>query len=161
MHDVTMNFSLKPLTLFAMVCALAAPALRADDAPPPPPPQDGAPAHAGHMKEHRLKQLVDKLNLTADQQSQVSAILDKVEAKLKAIHDDASIAREDKRAQANEARKAGDVEIRALLTPDQQKIFDTLKPERGPHEKGKRSHEAPPPGDEVPPPPPPPQDKAT
>jgi len=129
-----------------------APVLRADDNAAQPPPAASAPAPHG-MAAHRLKQLETKLQLTADQKPKVAAILNALDVKLRSIRTDDSIARADKRAKAEETRKAADAEIRALLTPDQQKIFDTLKPERPPHGKDK-PHDGPPPEDAPPPAPP-------
>ena len=135
----------KTLILFALGGALLAPVLRADDSANQSPPAASSPAHAGHsMREHRLQQLETKLQLTADQKPKVAAILDALDTKLRAIRSDASIERADKRTKSVDARKAADADIRALLTPDQQKIFDTLKPERPPHGKD-QPHDAPPP----------------
>lgn len=147
-----MKFHFKTLTLLTIGCVLASPVMRAEDTPPPP-PAEMPHGHAGHgMVEHRLKQLDEKLHLTDDQKTKIATIYSSLETKLKAIRGDESLSREEKRAKAMDAMKSVHDEVRALLTADQQKIFDTMKPERPPHEKG-RPHDGPPPPDAPPPPP--------
>ena len=104
---------------------------RAADAPPPPagedqpPPPEGGPRgrRGGRMMVERLK---EKLNLTAAQVEQIKAIFADQMQQFKALHEDTSIADDDKRAKAHSLREAGRQKIRAVLTVDQQTIFDTL-----------------------------------
>jgi len=94
-----------------------------------------------------MQQWKDKLGLTDDQ---VSKITDIVKAQGKAMQDirnDDSLSDDDKRDKFNELRKSTREQVRAILTPDQQKIFDTLPP------LGRRR---PPPDGGTPPPAPPP-----
>ncbi len=154
-----MNIRRKTITLLALTCVLTSPVLRADDTPPPPPPADQPPpppAEHGHdrmkkMREHRLQMLDEKLHLAADQKTQIEAIFTKADEQGRAIRQDESLAPEDKRAKSRDLRKATHDQIRAVLTADQQKIFDTLKEDRPPHDKG-GAHDGPPPADAPPPP---------
>lgn len=103
-------------------------------------PTSGAPS-AEHprmqeMRERRLKKLDAKLNLTAEQKAQINAIWDKAEAGARAARQDAaSTAKSDLREKRRETMKAAHQEVRAVLTPEQQKIFDSMpvdRPGRGP-----------------------------
>ena len=66
------------------------------------------PTHA-----EKLKQLTHDLSLTDDQQKQVSAIVDDVHARMKALDDQ-------HRPEYDALRAEGRQRIRALLTPEQQ-----------------------------------------
>ena len=98
-------------------------------------PTAGAP-NAEHsrmqdMRERRLKKLDAKLNLTAAQKAQINAIWDKAEADARAARKEtASTAKSDMREKRREALKAAHQEVRAVLTPEQQTIFDSLPPDR-------------------------------
>jgi Spy/CpxP family protein refolding chaperone len=61
--------------------------------------------------------LAHELDLTADQQKQIDAILDSVQARYDAIHQSVV-------PQFDQARQEGRAQIRQLLTPDQQPKFD-------------------------------------
>lgn len=101
------------------------------------------------MREHRLKLLEEKVHVTAEQKTQINAIWDKADEQGKALREDKSVAREDRRAKMGEIMKSAHEQVRALLTPEQQKIFDTLPPEGprgGPPHDGDRPP-GPPPGE--------------
>lgn len=115
----------------------------ADGTQPPPPPPGGRRRGGGY----NLKDLTAKLGLTADQQKTVGEIISSSRAQGKAVHDDDSLAPEDKRAKMREIMATSKAQIRAALTPDQQKIFDALPARGGPP--------APPPAAEPTPTPPP------
>jgi Spy/CpxP family protein refolding chaperone len=78
-----------------------------------------------------LEELTQKLSLTPDQQKQVGDIIKAGREQMRTIHENDSLSDDDKRAQMKQATSATRAQIRAVLTPDQQKIFDTL-PTRGP-----------------------------
>lgn len=116
-----------------------APAPATPDAPPAdgqmPPPADGQtppPAHHRHRGAFVLGELTVKLTLTPEQQKTVGTIIADCDGQLKALRADDSIAKEDKRAQMKTIIQTTRGQIRAVLTPDQQKIFDTL-PTHGEH----------------------------
>ena len=133
------------LSLISAGVALSLAPARADDAsaPPVPPPapagQDTSPG-AGqtpppphHRRMHPafvLGELTAKLSLTADEQKSVGAVIADTDGQLKALREDDSIAKEDKRAKMKTITETARGQIRALLTPAQQAIFDTL-PTRG------------------------------
>ena len=133
------------LTAFAAV-SLA----RAEEPPAGPPPAEHSARPDGKKRlEHRLQMLDEKLQLTAAQKDQIKAIWAQAEQQGKALRADASAAREDIRAKAGDVMKAAHAQVRGVLTPDQQKIFDTMKPEgrghRGPRPEGEKPAGPPPP----------------
>lgn len=126
------------LTLLAAAIALAAPISYADDNTPPPPPPQGehGPDHKGGHHGDRFKFLCEKLGLTDDQKAKVKPIvLDEMKA-IKAVREDKSLDHKAKGPKIEEIRKSHREQIRALLTPEQQKKLDELKEEYGPRPGG-------------------------
>lgn len=68
-------------------------------------------------RAHMVEQLTRELNLTADQQKQLDAILADMQAKYAVIHKQIS-------PQTEQARQQGREQIRALLTPEQKPKFE-------------------------------------
>jgi Spy/CpxP family protein refolding chaperone len=134
-----MKTSFKLSTLFVLAALVSAPfALATDPAPAAPPaPDAGARPHPmmRHMMQRRLEFLTEKLNLTEDQRTKIKAIWKQSAGQVKALRDEASLAREDLRAKADAMRKANRDQVRAVLTPEQQAIFDQL-PADGPGRPG-------------------------
>jgi len=81
--------------------------------------------------EEQLKMLAEKLALTDAQKVQANEILKAEGAKLVALRDNEALRLREKMKQIREVRMNGRAQIRAILTADQQKIFDSL-PKRGP-----------------------------
>jgi hypothetical protein len=115
---------------------------RADEPSTPPPPTpsasptspagggDQTPPPAGHRGMRAafvLGELTSKLSLTADQQKTIGPIIASGIGQLRALRQDESLSQEDRRAQAKSILEQERTQIRAALTPDQQKIFDTLR----------------------------------
>jgi hypothetical protein len=147
--------SFLPLALLSAGLALSLAQARADDSsappvPPPPPPNqatspaDGAtPPPQHHRRMHPafvLGELTAKLSLTTDQQKTVGAIIADTDGQLKALREDDSVAREDKRAKMKAIVETARGQIRAALTPAQQAIFDAM-PRGG--ERGGGQHAGP------------------
>jgi Spy/CpxP family protein refolding chaperone len=139
------------------VLALAALALpvvaQTNDAPPPPADsqdQTAPPPPRRGRGDHLLKQLTAKLGLSDAQVQQIKGILKTQMQQAKALRQDDSLSDDDRRAKFGALQQSAHDQIRAILTPDQQKIFDTL-PAPG------QGHHGPPPGAEgdAPPAPPP------
>jgi Spy/CpxP family protein refolding chaperone len=108
---------------------IALPAMAQDPSSPPPQGQGGQHWRGGPGGEHQLEFLTKKLNLTADQVTQVKAIDADTASQMKALHEDTTVAGADKRAKMMDIHKASQAKIRALLTPDQQTKFDALQAE--------------------------------
>lgn len=137
-----MKPSLVSIAALSIGLAYAASPARADDpSQPPVPPStppasqtspaegpEGPPRH--HMRGYVLADLTEKLGLTADQQKTVGAIIADGRSQAKELRGDDTLAPEDRKAKMREIAKATREQIRAVLTPDQQKIFDAL-PVRG------------------------------
>lgn len=119
------------------------------------PPAGGPPDERGprpqRMREHRMQVLEEKLSLTPAQKQQIQAIWDQAEQQGKALRADESAAREQRREKMMAIMKDTHDKVRAVLTPDQQKTFDSLPPEP----RGRRGGPRPAGGGDTPPPPPP------
>jgi len=83
----------------------------------------GRTLHMPRMREHHMQRMRErffhKLDLSRDQRDHVMAILSRTHQKLDDLYAQT-------RAQEAEIRQATRQEIRALLTPDQQKTQDVL-----------------------------------
>ena len=126
-----MKSSLKLLsTLFALALVAAAPALRAAAADTP-----AKKARAGQRLEQaveaRDKELIEKLSLTAEQQTKLTEIRKSGAEQLKAAAGD--------RAKMREVVQAQHDQVRAMLTPEQQTKFDAM-PAAARAGKGKKAN---------------------
>ncbi|MEI8089894.1 MAG: hypothetical protein WCG63_09915 [Opitutaceae bacterium] len=77
------------------------------------------------------KMLTEKLKLSAEQQEKLAAIRQTEAEQLKEVRGD--------RTKMADVLKNGREQVRAILTPDQQKEFDAIKPEVRPGRKGKKA----------------------
>ena len=78
--------------------------------------------------------LTEKLNLTEAQRTQIKAIWKQSAEQGKALRDDPAnkdLSREERRAKRDAMMKATHDQVRTVLTPEQQAIFDQL-PAEGP-----------------------------
>lgn len=76
------------------------------------------------------ERLAKQLNLSSDQQTKIQGILEDQQKQREALMQDNSVAPEDRRAKMMEMRKKTQSDIRAVLTPDQQKQFDEMQARR-------------------------------
>jgi protein CpxP len=136
----------------------AAPMLVAQDTTAPPPPQQqdnmGPPpgAHGGRRGGNQVEMLTKRLNLTPDQVTQVKAIDADTRSQMKALREDTTTAKADKRSKMMEIRQASQDKIRNVLTDEQKTKFDAMQANM----KARRHDRNGAPG-AAPPPPPPPQ----
>jgi Spy/CpxP family protein refolding chaperone len=84
-----------------------------------------------------LADLSEKLNLTDNQKSKIKPILDDQTSKIHLLKKDSTLSKDDQKAKSKTIRDASSQNIRALLTPDQQKTFDGMP------KKGGKKKEAP------------------
>ena len=122
---------LPALALFAVMAAFGP--LHADTTPPTPPP---APPSAEQIEKHierKLHFLTEKLGLTADQQTQIKAILESTARKLSDLHQDESLTPEDKKTDFMAIFEEEKTQIEAVLTPAQKTTFESLPREEGHH----------------------------
>jgi len=115
---------------------LAMPA--ADKAPPP---------ERGNRAAEHLQRLAEELGLTEQQKTQVTAILKSESDQRMALRDNESMSRSEKFQAMRKIREEGRAQIRALLTPEQQKKFDAM-PKPGPG-RGRPGGDGPPPPPEA------------
>lgn len=114
-----MKNQLKSASLILTLAMTALPALRAEDTPSDK-PEHKREHRPGAMMEHATKDL----GLTADQEAKWKAINQQEKTALKALREDTSVAKEDKRAKAREINQGFADQRRAVLTADQVKKFD-------------------------------------
>ncbi|HZZ19563.1 MAG TPA: hypothetical protein VFE25_09345 [Opitutaceae bacterium] len=125
--------------------------LRADDTVQPPPsgvdaPQPPPPGGHGRGREgFKLAELTAKLGLTTDQVKAIEPIIESSKSQGKAIHEDESLSPQERRAKMKGVMDSTRSQIRATLTADQQKIFDTLPMRGGKHPNGGPSEPGTPP----------------
>ena len=115
----------------ALVVGLFTSSLSAQQEPPPPPPPGEGHGHGRNPQEFFLQMLIEKLSLTQEQQTKVIAILADEKAAMDALRNNSQTSdRAAMRTQAESIIKAHRAQIRALLTTEQQQLFDQMKPER-------------------------------
>jgi hypothetical protein len=153
---------MSPKSLFALSVAsvglvLSQVSLRADDTVQPPPPgvdtpPPPPPGGHGHGREgFRLAELTAKLSLTPDEVKVIEPIIESGRSQAKAIHEDDSLSPQEKHAKMKAVMDSTRSQIRATLTADQQKIFDTLPVRGGKHPGGPSEPGTPPAPPAVPP----------
>lgn len=144
-----MKTSLKiALATSALALGQFAPVLLAQNEPPPPPPPGDCPGGTcKNPQDGFLAMLTDKLSLTQAQQTKIMAILDDEKAAMDALRDSKVTDREAGHAKMEAILKSHREQIRALLSTEQQKIFDALKPAGRPGGPGHRGPDGPPPED--------------
>ena len=124
------TLGLAPLTSLVL-------AQEADADAPPPPPAAGEREPGHHPmrgpRGDRLKMLTEKLDLTADQQAKVKAILDDSRKQMQAARKDDATAKAEKQEKGMEIMVNANKQIRAVLTPEQQAKFDKMLERRREH----------------------------
>jgi Spy/CpxP family protein refolding chaperone len=132
---ITMTMFRKPMMRTAVLAfcttALGTLPMMAQDTPAAAPQQDQAgPPMGGRggpgREEHQVEMLTKRLSLTPDQVTQVKAIDDDTMKQTRAVREDESIARPDKRAKMMDIRKASQDKIRAVLTDEQKTKYDAM-----------------------------------
>jgi hypothetical protein len=97
-----------------------------------------------------LSELTEKLNLSPDQQKTIGAIIADGRSQSKAAREDDTLSKDDKRQKMKDIMNSTRDQIRAALTPDQQKQFDAM------HAHGEKPSGQAPDTSSAPPTPPPP-----
>src|SRR6476659_6153311 len=81
--------------------------------------------HMGNVDEH-VKELSTKLDLTADQQTKVKAILQENHEQMQAMMKVQSMSKEDKHAKMQSMHDSVHAKVREVLNDDQKKKFDVM-----------------------------------
>jgi Spy/CpxP family protein refolding chaperone len=83
-----------------------------------------------------LARLTKQLDLTDDQQTKLKPILEAAHTQMQSIHQDTTLAPEDKRSKMKDARDSLNSQINAVLTPDQQTKFAAMQARMHGHHHG-------------------------
>jgi protein CpxP len=166
-----LNSRARHYTLGALVCVAAATLTACAHSQQAAPADSASPraqgrweGNGGQRMRHgggpRGDQMLKDLNLTKDQQAQVQLIRDRYRLKADSLRVGGAVHDSTSRAAFRSMMTQEMSDIRAVLTPDQQKQFDDkiaeMKERRAQH-GGRDGHDAPPPPDNqggTPPPPP-------
>jgi Spy/CpxP family protein refolding chaperone len=89
-------------------------------------PERGGPGGPGGAGD-RLAMLSEQLALTGEQKTKVQAVLESERAGLEALRNDTSLTQEARRDKMQANRQSSAAQIRALLTPDQQKKMGEMR----------------------------------
>ena len=86
------------------------------------------------------KEMMDKLNLTSAQKSQMKAIQESTKQQREAIKKDTSLTQDEKKAKMKDLQKSHSQKVNSILTPDQQAkrnayIKDMKQQRKGHHKK--------------------------
>lgn len=94
--------------------------------------QYGGPNHRRQMPsvDDQVNRLSGALSLSDDQKTQVRPILQHQQDQMKALMQDTSVPREDRRSKMMAIHQATSEQIRGLLNEDQKKKYDALEKER-------------------------------
>jgi protein CpxP len=122
------------LALAACTCGVTASAIAQDNSSNNPPAaqsgdQGGGPG-GGHRHmdpEKHAEMLTKHLKLTSDQQPKVLEVLKSEQSQMESLRSDSSTSQEDRHSKMMEIHKTSNDQIRAILTPDQQKKFDEMQ----------------------------------
>jgi Spy/CpxP family protein refolding chaperone len=74
----------------------------------------------------QLATLTTQLGLTDDEKAKIQPILSDEVAKIHEVKKDSTLSKDDQKAKNKVIRDSANQQIRALLTPDQQKTFDSI-----------------------------------
>ena len=110
--------------------------------------EEGKEATAGQMNGHhkkgtwsvedRLARMTERLNLTEAQQNRIKPLLEDEGKQFKALHNDSTLSREQKRDKAREIEKTTFAKIRPVLTAEQQKKQDEMREKAREHFKKRK-----------------------
>jgi Spy/CpxP family protein refolding chaperone len=92
--------------------------VRADDANPPASGTNSV-AGKGGARGEKMKELIEKLNLTPEQKPQFMSALKSQREQMKALQEDASLDTDAKRAKRKEIMEATAAKLKTFLTADQ------------------------------------------
>jgi Spy/CpxP family protein refolding chaperone len=126
----TTTYAVLPALVCGAVLALS-PTLRAQDAAATPAaaPETTTATPEAQRRVPLIERLTKDLNLTDDQQAKIKPILQDRRSKAQAIRGDASLSKEQRKDKMKEVSQSSNDQIKAILTPDQQKKFDQVMEE--------------------------------
>jgi Spy/CpxP family protein refolding chaperone len=89
-------------------------------------------------RKAKMKGAADDLGLSADQKAKMKEIGQSFKGKMKAIKTDASLSKDQKKAQIGEVAKSHETELKAIMTPEQFTKFTEMKKARKANKGSKR-----------------------
>jgi len=111
----------------------------------PPPPPGGHWGHGPGDPANMAAHLAKRLSLSAEQQTQVQAILTNQEAERKSLETNQTITHQQFLAQTRTLHEETESKIEALLNDTQKQQFAEMKAHRGPGPGSEREGQPPPP----------------
>ncbi len=84
----------------------------------------------GPSVEQRVDQLSTELNLTADQKTKVTAIMQEEATKSRELRSDTSLSREQRAEKRRAIMQETSTKVKAVLTPDQRTKYDKILEQR-------------------------------
>lgn len=82
------------------------------------------------MAARRLEQMTQQLQLSAEQVTKIKAIQESAAPRLKALFDDATLTRPQRREKMRPLRAESEAQIRQILTSEQQVKYDAMQAQR-------------------------------
>jgi Spy/CpxP family protein refolding chaperone len=134
---------IKNIVLLAL--ALLASAALAQQGPPKGGDQPQGQRRGMPSVDDQLKNLTDRLSLTADQQTKIKPILEDQSQQMQALMKDDSLSQDDRRAKGRSIRESTNTKIRDVLTDDQKKKYDEWQQEMRDRMRQRQGGENPPP----------------
>lgn len=83
-------------------------------------------SEAPSRAERRMERLDGALQLSAEQKAQIETIWRKAESEIAALRDDDGLRKRGQRGEMREVLQEARAQVRGVLTPEQQKIFDAM-----------------------------------
>ena len=144
---MTPNRLMVAAVLAGLLCGI--PLTRAaDSAAPASKPAAGQRGEPGARARDRMQQVAKELNLTDEQKAQLKPVLQKEADKLKALRDDTSLSREQRREKVQAIRADIAAEAKKVLTAEQYEKWQKMREQRqrrgGPDGQGGPNTGAPP-----------------
>lgn len=115
------------LTASALIAIGAAMAAPQDQPAASPSPGNAQTSHRHMDPDRQVKMLTKKLNLTADQQTQIRSVLTDRQQQFESIRNDSSLAPKDRREKMHSLREDSEAKIRAVLTDTQKQTYDQMQ----------------------------------
>lgn len=126
MHRKLCTYTLATLLTLGLAAGTA---FAQDDAPPPPSQSAPTHMHGRHRMNPRreLKHLTKKLDLSADQQSQIAPILESRQQQVQALRQDQSLSRQDRRQKMMDIQQDTNSKIESVLNDTQKQKYEAMQ----------------------------------
>jgi len=133
------------LSAAALISGARAADATSSPAPSPAPAASAAPANPaepGKPHRDRADALSKELGLTPEQQEKFKAAVGEQKEALKALREDKSLSRPDKKAKLQDLEKSFDAKMATILTPEQKQKFDAKRQEMREKMEARRAEKA-------------------